>query len=230
MQLPECPSSGSSSQEIERAAKRKLSQSYSREDHRISPSGGPSTSQNGIAPSATPITPKKPKMVQPPFSQSPTSTMTLGIVKGLGSDVAAPAKISQAHTGIRRLVIKNLKKPPSSKIDEHYAKSWTDISEALEATLAGRRPRLPLDRLYRYAEDICRNNQGEELFHHLKKQCTSYLQQSLLPELSSQVQGAADAIRDLRVLLGGWKMWSVRSVSSWHSALRCVLTSSCRGR
>src|SRR5438046_3649769 len=152
MQHSESPSAEKPSQELRRAAKRKLSQSCSREDSHITWPSETSTSTPDNAPSVPPILSKKPKMGQPSFSSAPKGAINHGPVKISNSDMTLPSKHSQPQIGIRRLVIKNLRKAPSASVNDHYIQSWADISDALDAVLTGQQPRLPLDRLYRHAE------------------------------------------------------------------------------
>ena len=142
--------------------------------------------------------------------------------KGLGemarSDVVYLSKNIQPQTGIKKLVIKNLRREPRENLKDHYDRIWTQVSSALAAIFAGHEPKQPLERLYRDVEDICRNDQAEALFLHLNSRCSQYLETSLLPHISSQVHTESSMVETLRVVHKGWEMWSSRSVGTLESS------------
>jgi hypothetical protein len=141
--------------------------------------------------------------------------------KGMGEmvrpDVVYLTKNIQPQTGIRKLVIKNLRREPRENLKDHYDRIWKQVSSALVAVFAGQEPKQPLERLYRDVEDICRNGQAEALFQHLNSSCNKYLETSLLPCISNQVRTGLSMIETLRVVHKGWEMWSSRSVGTYIS-------------
>ncbi len=137
----------------------------------------------------------------------------------LRPDVVYPSKNIQPQTGIRKLVIKNLRREPRENLKDHYDRIWKQISTALVAVFAGQDPQQPLERLYRDVEDICRNAQAEALFQHLSSSCNQYLENSLLPQISCQVHTGSSMIETLRIVQKGWEIWSSRSVGTWMSSL-----------
>jgi hypothetical protein len=118
----------------------------------------------------------------------------------------------QPQTGIRKLVVKNLRKGSRTNLTDHYNYAWAEISGALMAIYSGQQPRQPLERLYRNVEDICRNGQAEGLFHHINDNCISYLQNSLLPQISKEVPTGSCVVETLRIVYNGWEIWNSRSV------------------
>jgi cullin-4 len=123
-----------------------------------------------------------------------------------------PAPNFQPQTGIRKLVIKNLRKTSRTNLKDHYNYVWAEISSALTAVYAGQQPRQPLERLYRNVEDICRNGQAKELFQHLNENCVAHLQDSLLPQILAEVQPGLGVVETLQTVYNGWEIWSSRSV------------------
>lgn len=134
-------------------------------------------------------------------------------------DVVYLSKNIQPQTGIRKLVIKNLRREPRVNLKDHYDRIWNQVSDALVAVFAGQEPRQPLERLYHDVEDICRNGQAEALFQHLNSNCNHYLETSLLPHISSQVHAGSSMVETLRIVHKGWEMWSSRSVCTLASYL-----------
>jgi len=132
-------------------------------------------------------------------------------------DVVYLTKNIQPQTGIRKLVIKNLRREPRENLKEHYDRIWKQVSDALVAVFVGQEPKQPLERLYRNVEDICRNGEAEALFQHLNSSCIQYLETRLLPHLSSQVHTGSSMVETLRTVHNGWEMWSSRSVGSLAS-------------
>ncbi len=155
---------------------------------------------------------KRQKTMQSSLLSDPRDTVGKSMRQVSRPDVIYMSKNFQPQTGIRRLVIKNLKTSPRSSLQDHYDQLWTQVSDALKAIYAGQQPQQPLERLYRDVEDICRNGQAEELFHHLNSECNSYLQKNLLPHISSQIQAGSRMIETLRIVHNGWEMWSSCSV------------------
>jgi hypothetical protein len=132
-------------------------------------------------------------------------------------DVVYLSKNIQPQTGIRKLVIKNLRREPRQNLKDHYDRIWKQVSDALVAVFDGQEPKQPLERLYRDTEDICRNGQAEALFQHLSASCNQYLETRLLSYISSQVRSGSSVIETLRIVHKGWEMWSSRSVRTWLS-------------
>jgi hypothetical protein len=134
------------------------------------------------------------------------------------SNVVYLSKNIQPQTGIRKLVIKNLRREPRENLKDHYDRIWMQVSSALVAVFAGQEPKQPLELLYRDVEEICRNGQAEALFLHLSSRCSQYLETSLLPHISSQVHTGSNMVETLRVVHKGWEMWSSRSVGTLVSS------------
>lgn len=133
-------------------------------------------------------------------------------------DVVYLSKNIQPQTGIRKLVIKNLRREPRENLKDHYDRIWKQVSNALVAVFAGQEPKQPLECLYRGVEEICRNDQAEALFQHLQPSSNQYLEISLLPQISSQVHAESSRVEALRIVHKSWEMWSSRSVGTLVSS------------
>jgi hypothetical protein len=155
---------------------------------------------------------KRRKIARSLSSSNSQSSMSKSMGEMVRPDVVYLSKNIQPQTGIRKLVIKNLRREPRENLKEHYDRIWKQVSNALVAVFAGQEPKQPLERLYRDVEDICRNGQAEALFQHLNSSCIQYLETTLLPHISSQVHTGSSMVEALRVVHKGWEMWSSRSV------------------
>jgi hypothetical protein len=194
-----------------RSPKRKLSFTHVREETRPIPHElhGDSLDLNSQA--------KRRKIARPLSASNSQSSMSKGMGEMVRPDVVYLTKNIQPQTGIRKLVIKNLRREPRENLKDHYDRIWKQVSSALVAVFAGQEPKQPLERLYRDVEDICRNGQAEALFQHLNSSCNKYLETSLLPCISNQVRTGLSMIETLRVVHKGWEMWSSRSVGTYIS-------------
>ena len=106
----------------------------------------------------------------------------------------------QPHLGARKLVVKNLRPAstaasspshtpaaasgPSSggaggkaAVESYYARIYVDLDTALAAIFAGRPSPLPMERLYRGVEDICRRGKphAADLTDRLRARCDAWL-------------------------------------------------------
>lgn len=150
--------------------------------------------------------------------------MSQGIGEMSRPDVVYLSKNIQPQTGIRRLVIKNLRREPRENLKDHYDRTWRQVSSALVAVFAAQEPKQPLERLYRDVEDICRNGQAETLFQHLSSSCSEYLENTLLPHVAGQVHNGLSMVETLRIVHNAWEIWSSQSVCTTCLFLTVKLT------
>lgn len=124
----------------------------------------------------------------------------------------------QPLSGAKKLVIKNMR--PASRaqgVDDYYKRTWAEIEEGLSSIFAGIRPRVPLERIYRGVEDLCRNNQGDRLYELLRRRCEDYLNGETLAKIKSD--GSSSNLAMLRSVYRQWKTWNSCSVCSRHWSL-----------
>lgn len=117
----------------------------------------------------------------------------------------------QPQTGVRKLVVKNLRPSRVADLREHYGKVQVQVLDAVTAILKDQQPRQPLERLYRDVEDICRNNQAEGLYKELRQRTGDYLGSGVLGSLQ-KTDNRHDPLQFLEVLLGVWKDWNAKAV------------------
>ncbi|KAL8371584.1 hypothetical protein RB595_001402 [Gaeumannomyces hyphopodioides] len=120
----------------------------------------------------------------------------------------------QPHAGPRKLVVKNLRttpRPSDPVVQDYYRRALDDLDAALAEVFRERRPRLPLDRLYRAVEDICRNGEAAALYNMLRQRCEAYLQDVVLPKIKAE--GAASSLQMLSTVHRHWEEWSAQSTT-----------------
>ncbi|KAF7562700.1 hypothetical protein G7046_g1449 [Stylonectria norvegica] len=123
-------------------------------------------------------------------------------------DLTESPSAFQPYTGAKKLVIKNLRGPSNrdAQVAEYYARTDKELEGALGAIFAGQSPDLPLERLYRSVEDLCRRGKAEKLNKLLKERCEQHLKRVVLPRI--QRSGGKSNLDTLRSVLEEWQSWS----------------------
>lgn len=118
----------------------------------------------------------------------------------------------QPYTGAKKLVIKNLRAPSSrdAQVEEYYARTERELDGALGAVFAGKRPAVPLERLYRGVEDVCRRGSAEKVYTMLTARVEAHLQTVVLPRIRRA--GGNSNLEVLRSVLGEWTAWNSQVV------------------
>lgn len=130
---------------------------------------------------------------------------TASSAKGLGKRPEMASGFTPM-SGARRIVIKNFRasNTRAAEVEGYYQRTWADVEDALKSILAGGRPRIPLERVYRGVEDLCRHGEGAKLYGMLERQCDSHLTAHVL----SKIQEARRA-SNVDVLRSVWDQWSI---------------------
>lgn len=120
----------------------------------------------------------------------------------------------QPYAGAKKLVIKNLRPPTSrdAQVAEYYARTDKELDGALESVFAGRKPDVPLERLYRGVEDVCRKGDPAKVYKLLKDRVEVHLQRVVHPRI--QRDGGISNLDTLRSVLAEWKTWNTQTVCS----------------
>jgi hypothetical protein len=129
------------------------------------------------------------------------------------------------HSGAKRLVIKNLRSPTTpatstlgtagssrsaAAADEYYARALRDLDDAVRAIFDGRRPVVPLERLYRGVEDVCRRGSPDKVYRMLKDRMETHVHRVILPRVDRS--GRASENETLKDLLAEWQTWNTQMV------------------
>lgn len=130
-------------------------------------------------------------------------------------DIVDPTKRQSAYqplSGARKLVIKNVRSPAhqEARIREYYARTERELDGALDAIFNGRAPAIPLERLYRGVEDLCRKGNADTVYRTLKDKVDGHLKNVVLPKIQSAVR--ISGLDVLRSTLAEWKTWNAQTV------------------
>lgn len=125
----------------------------------------------------------------------------------------------QPHTGAKKLVIKNLRKPANrdAQVEEYYQKTAAELDAALAAILAGTRPNAPLERLYRGVEDTCRRGRADTVYKLLNDHIVGHLQSTVLKRIRQR--GDTSNVKVLANVLDEWKIWNKQTVSGKYAGI-----------
>lgn len=127
-------------------------------------------------------------------------------------DLDAQPSAFQPHTGAKKLVIKNLRRPGNqdAQVEQYYARAERDLDEGLAAIFAGCKPAVPLERLYRGVEDFCRRGNAEKVYRMLMRRVEKHLQAVVLPRIGKS--GESPDVDILINVLAEWKKWNAQTV------------------
>ncbi|EFY91384.1 ubiquitin ligase subunit CulD [Metarhizium acridum CQMa 102] len=161
------------------------------------------------SPSASSVNPKRARVAESP---------AMATVRARGKkpdiiDLTEKPSAFQPYSGAKKLVIKNLRAPTSreAQVEEYYARTEKDLEEALEAIFADRRPAVPLERLYRGVEDVCRRGGAAKVYRLLKERIDHHLQLVVLPRIRRT--GGQSNIEVLRSVRGEWNVWNAQAIT-----------------
>ncbi|KAL9947206.1 hypothetical protein ACHAQF_001423 [Verticillium nonalfalfae] len=124
------------------------------------------------------------------------------------------------YSGAKKIVIKNLRPPTQTdKTEQYYDRTRQQLKDALQCILRHQPLQLPMERLYRGAEDICRHEQGQELYRMLQELCEAHLKQATLRSIIDRSPGPSN-IDMLRSVFLHWQDWNkavidIRSIFSY---------------
>ncbi|CEJ94934.1 hypothetical protein VHEMI10440 [[Torrubiella] hemipterigena] len=160
--------------------------------------------------SSSPFTAKRPKFADEPSMVSPKAKGKLPAVAD--ADGAGRPSAFQPHTGAKKLVIKNLRKPANreAQVEEYYQKTAAELDAALAAILSGTRPNAPLERLYRGVEDTCRRGRADAVYKLLNDHIIGHLQATVLKRIRQR--GDTSNVKVLANVLDEWKIWNKQTV------------------
>ncbi|KAK2050690.1 Cullin family protein [Colletotrichum somersetense] len=113
------------------------------------------------------------------------------------------------YTGAKKLVIKNLRPAArNEQLEQYYERTNQELVDALQDIFNGAKPRLPLERLYRAVEDICRRGKDNELqlYETLRRNCEEHLAHGVLRSI--KFRGGNTDVDMLRSVLQHWRVWN----------------------
>ncbi|KAJ4264872.1 hypothetical protein NW762_005115 [Fusarium torreyae] len=127
-------------------------------------------------------------------------------------DLTQQPSAFKPYAGAKKLVIKNLRAPTSrdAQVAEYYARTEKELESALAAVFSGKTPDVPLERLYRGVEDVCRKGDPAKVYQMLKERIDVHLQRIVLPRI--QKIGRASNLDTLKSVLAEWKTWNTQTI------------------
>lgn len=141
--------------------------------------------------------------------------LTKGKGKGRLNDAIDLTRTSafQPSNGARKLVIKNLRPPNpvrDAKVAQYYAQTEKDLEAALDAILAGRKPTVPFERLFRAVEDLCRKGDADRVYCALKERMEKHVYNEIMPRIKSE--GGNSNYQTLKSLQAHWSTFNAQMV------------------
>lgn len=178
------------------------------------PTESPSRRRQRLSSSSSSSVANAPKRLKPGDDTSPimASAKARGKLPDVVDLTAKPSSF-QPHSGAKKLVIKNLRSPShrNAEIEQYYKQTEKELEEALEAIFEDRKPAVPLERLYRGVEDVCRKGNAEKVYRMLMQRVEKHLKGVTLPRISQTAR--ISNIETFETVLAEWKAWNTQTVS-----------------
>ncbi|KAH8673992.1 Cullin [Xylariales sp. PMI_506] len=128
------------------------------------------------------------------------------------TDPSKPRSPFQPQAGARKLVIKNFRSVArTNDLEQYYQKTWSDLESALKAIFARQQPSLPLERLYKGVEDICRHGEARKLADVLQQRCQTYLNGDMAKAIHAEAGSTNTDV--LRSVHKHWVIWGHQSIT-----------------
>ncbi|KAG9245394.1 Cullin family-domain-containing protein [Calycina marina] len=111
----------------------------------------------------------------------------------------------QSHSGVKRLVIQNLKTPRPT--EKYYEEVWNGLEAALTSIYNEEEPKIPREVLSKNVEIICRRTEAlkEKLSSRINERNKAYLQEDIVPQIESLA--GSSPVQILRAVYAQWKKW-----------------------
>lgn len=119
----------------------------------------------------------------------------------------------QPNNGARKLVIKNLRThnpTRDAKVAQYYEQTERELGAALDAILAGQKPAVPFERLYRAVEDLCRKGDAERVYRALKERMENHVYHQIMPRIKAE--GGNSNYLTLKSLQAHWSTFNAQMV------------------
>jgi cullin 4 len=186
----------------------KTSRRRPRVDSEVVALPGSAASSKQQQPSAKP----SPKRFKFGTDLCPTYTPMNSRTKGKAPEVIdlTPRPSFKPYGGAKKIVIKNFRPARTDETESYFNRTWDELCKALNTICKGEKLDMPLERLYRGVEDICRGGKDKELYETLRQICEEHLQKSALQWIIAN--GGTTNIEMLRSLLSQWKIWEAKTV------------------
>ena len=150
---------------------------------------------------------KKPEVIELSDDDGPPKISPLRIKPNA---IIRPKNIA-SQTGLKKIVVKNLRKTPRTDPDQYYNHVWNQLDAALSAIFANQKVPYSMEELYRGVEILCRQDRAPSLFKKLCDKCTQVSALMVRPLTEATKQGSD--VNVLRTTVEAWSAWTAQLVS-----------------
>ncbi|KAK0933755.1 hypothetical protein LTR29_014688 [Friedmanniomyces endolithicus] len=110
-----------------------------------------------------------------------------------------------AHTGTKKLVVKNLKINSTWDSRAYLGKIWGQLDEALAIIFEDGKDGFSKEDLYRGVENVCRQGGASTLFSRLDSRCRQHVERDMREPLLEKA--GSDNVTVLKAVLAEWTRW-----------------------
>ncbi len=150
---------------------------------------------------------KKPDIIEISDDDSPLKT---ALPRSKPNGVVRPKNVTN-QAGLKKLVVKNLRKTPRADPDQYYKHVWDQLDAALSAIFANEKVPYSMEELYRGVEILCRQDRAPSLYTKLCDKCkqvTARMEQPLM-----EASRTGNNVDVLRTVVEAWSAWNAQLVS-----------------
>ncbi|KAF4123141.1 cullin 4, partial [Geosmithia morbida] len=145
----------------------------------------------------------------------PPDTVDMSQMSSLPSSLPSSSpSVFQPYSGARRLVIKNLRTSASAdrdaQVQQHYERTHRDLRDALDAVFSSCKPAVPLERLYRGVEDLCRRGDADKVYRTLRESMDTHVRTVILPRIERSAR--TSTMETASRLLSEWQTWNTQMI------------------
>lgn len=165
---------------------------------------------------AGPSSSKRPKFDADPMASTASlgsSARARGKLPETAADPSRPSAF-QPYNGAKKLVIKNLRTSSSAArnavAEEYYTRTHKELEAALGDVWAGDKPVVPLEKLYRGVEDLCRKGDAEKIYEMLRRRMEAHVNKVILRRVERN--GRNSELKTAESLLSEWHAWNSQMV------------------
>ncbi len=120
-------------------------------------------------------------------------------------------KNTTPQAGLKKLVVKNLRKTPRTDPDQYYNHVWDQLDAALSAIFANEKVPYSMEELYRGVEILCRQGRAPSLYTKLCDKCKQVSARMEQPLMAATSTG--NSVDVLRTVVEAWSAWTAQLVS-----------------
>lgn len=150
---------------------------------------------------------RKPEVIEISDGDSPPK---LSPLQSKPNRIVRPKNIAP-QAGLKKLVVKNLRKTPRTDPDQYYSHVWNQLDSALSAIFDNEKVPCSMEELYRGVEILCRQDRAPSLYKKLCEKCkqaSTRMEKPLMAALSS-----SNNVIVLRTAVGTWSAWTTQVVN-----------------